>query len=177
MTPSQSLLIAAAGGRRALKRAAAELERLGPEHKRALVALAAERGLILPPEAASWPAKRLLRRALGRSEAARERRNPIRRDGGFRCAHCGAEVAPGGARVRDHCPACLRSLHVDRVPGDRANPCGGLLDPVGLERVGGQWVIRYRCRRCGAAGRCRAHPGDDPEALAAASALPAAGEI
>ena len=73
------------------------------------------------------------------------RTNPIRRDAPFTCAHCGAGGAIGGARVRDHCPGCLRSLHVDRVPGDRAASCGGILDPVDLTLEGrgqGKWVFR-----------------------------------
>ena len=166
----EALLAAAGAGRRALKRAAAELDARGPAAKAGLVALVAGRGVILPEEAAGWPGKRLLRRARGRDAAAQVRRNPIRRDEAFTCAHCGGEAAPGGTRVRDHCGACLRSLHVDEVPGDRASTCGGLMDPVGLEVVGGEAVIRYRCRRCGAARRCRAHPGDDAAALAAISA-------
>ncbi len=162
----EALLTEAGAGRRALKRAAAALDAMEPGAKGALVALARERGVELPDEAAGWPGKRLLRRALAREEAARERSNPIRRDGAFTCGGCDAAVAPGGGRVRDHCPRCLRSLHVDVVPGDRAAGCGGLMDPTGLELRGGEAVIHYRCRRCGAAGRCRAHPDDDAVALA-----------
>lgn len=49
-----------------------------------------------------------------------------------------------------HCPRCLRSLHVDVVPGDRAAECGGILDPVRAEQRHGDWVLIYRCRECGA---------------------------
>jgi len=166
----KALLTGASEGRRALKRLGAELDARGPGWKAGLVALAGERGVVLPAEAAGWPGKKLLRRAQGRDAEARVRRNPIRRDEAFTCAHCGAGAAPGGARVRDHCPACLCSLHVDEVPGDRAADCAGVLDPIGLEVAAGESVIRYRCRRCGAERRCRAHPGDDPTALAALSA-------
>ena len=36
-----------------------------------------------------------------------------------------------------------------------------VLVPTGLETVGGQTVIHYRCERCGEPHRNRAHPEDD----------------
>jgi hypothetical protein len=105
--------------------------------------------------------KRLVRRLLDRAAGAQVRTNPIHRDEAFACQHCGADVPPGGAPVRDHCPRCLRSLHVDVVPGDRAAGCGGLLDPAALLlESGGQRVIFHKCRSCGAQRRVRAHPED-----------------
>lgn len=160
----------AAQGRRALKHEAQALDREGEDAKRGLIAEAGRRGVPLPEEAALWPGKRLLRRAMGRESEARQRQNPIRRDEGFTCASCGAEVPPGGARVRDHCPRCLRSLHLDVVPGDRAAGCGGIMDPVSIEITGGEARLSLRCRRCGARARVRAHEGDDPKALAQLSA-------
>ena len=79
------------------------------------------------------------------------------RDEGFVCAVCGAEVPPNGVTSRDHCPRCLASRHVDILPGDRQNPCGGVLRPVGAEphpKKG--FVIRYRCEKCGASVRNKA---------------------
>ena len=123
--------------------------------------------------------KRLVRRLLDRAAGAQIRTNPIHRDESFDCRHCGAAVPPGGAPVRDHCPRCLRSLHVDVVPGDRAADCGGLLDPAALLlESGGQRVILHRCRACGAERRVRAHPDDawplslNPAELAAGRAAP-----
>ncbi len=141
-----------------------------------LLVEARRRGADLPDEAASWPGKRLIRRARGAEAAARVRRNPIVIDEAFCCEHCGREVPPGGGRVRDHCPVCLRSKHVDVVPGDRAADCGGLMDPVALELGGrAQAVIRYRCRSCGYEHRNRAaldvDPPDDPEQLRRLAAL------
>lgn len=105
--------------------------------------------------------KRLVRWLLDRAAGAQVRTNPIHRDEAFTCAHCAAAVPKGGAPVRDHCPRCLRSLHVDVVPGDRAADCGGVLDPAALLlESGGQRVILHRCRRCGAERRVRAHPDD-----------------
>lgn len=81
----------------------------------------------------------------------------------FMCAECGAEVLPlarGG--YRNHCPHCLCSLHVDVNPGDRANDCGGVMEPVGAELTGSKgWVILHRCRRCGEVRRNKAAL-DDP---------------
>ena len=96
---------------------------------------------------------------------------------GFVCTRCGADVPPlANGSYRNHCPACLHSLHVDVNPGDRASDCGGLLAPIGVEQSGKKgWVIVHRCERCGAVRRNKAalddpvHP-DDLEALAALSA-------
>ena len=136
-----------------MKRLAARLDEQ-PSEREALA-----RALGLPAE---WPAKKLLRHGLDRSGASQLRRNPIRRDEAFLCLRCGHEVPTGGARVRDHCPRCLFSQHVDRVPGDRAADCGGLLEPVGLDGP----VIQYRCQRCGHTARNRAHDQDDIVGLA-----------
>ncbi|RIK37117.1 MAG: RNHCP domain-containing protein [Chloroflexi bacterium] len=68
---------------------------------------------------------------------------------GFCCEHCQQLVQPvTNGSYRNHCPFCLRSKHVDIVPGDRRNPCGGLMDPIGL-RVGRKgYQLVFRCRRC-----------------------------
>ena len=134
-----------------VKRWGATLDLPGSEALRmALVAEARARGVDLPNEAVSWPGKRLLRRALGRDELAQVVRTLTRIDEGFRCAHCGAEVPRHGRTARNHCPHCLRSMHVDVFPGDRAAACGGVLDPVGLELRRGHPFIRFLCQRCGA---------------------------
>lgn len=97
----------------------------------------------------------------------------------FACEHCGAAVQPlRNGSVRNHCPVCLHSKHVDVHPGDRASTCQGLMVPVGVEQSGKKgWVILYRCVRCAAQGRNRAaldDPGqpDDWNALIALSAPP-----
>ena len=81
----------------------------------------------------------------------------------FTCAHCGAQVQPlRNGSVRNHCPACLHSRHVDVQPGDRASDCGGVMAPVGIEQSGKKgWVIVHRCLKCGHTGRNRAAL-DDP---------------
>lgn len=66
-----------------------------------------------------------------------------------------------GGSYRNHCPRCLCSLHVDINPGDRANDCGGVLEPVGVEQGKKGWVIVHKCRTCGEVRRNRAAL-DDP---------------
>lgn len=82
----------------------------------------------------------------------------------FTCAVCGEEVRPLAAGgYRNHCPACLHSLHVDVNPGDRASDCAGVLEPVAVEHSGKKgWIIVHRCRRCGALRRNKAAL-DDPD--------------
>ena len=161
MTELEPLLAEAGASRGALKRVAKLVDE-DPELRAQLIARVGQ--------GADWSSKRLLRHALGRSEQAQERRSPVRIDEAFACAYCGQQVPPGGARVRDHCPSCLRSLHLDVVPGDRAADCGGRMDPVGVEQAGGDWILSYTCSRCGHRHRVRAHPGDDIAAIAKVSA-------
>ncbi len=101
------------------------------------------------------PGKKLVRIVLDRGEGAQVRTNPIARDEAFACSHCAREVPLGGRRPRDHCPYCLYSQHVDVVPGDRAERCGGALIPVGVAPGHDGLDILYRCERCGAARRNR----------------------
>ncbi|WP_419719639.1 RNHCP domain-containing protein [Maritalea porphyrae] len=69
-----------------------------------------------------------------------------------RCAHKIEKLSNGS--FRNHCPACLWSKHVDILPGDRANPCKGLMEPIGLHwhpKKG--WQIIHKCSICGHIGR------------------------
>lgn len=81
---------------------------------------------------------------------------------GFTCVECGAVVRPlANGSVRNHCPHCLHSLHVDVGPGDRGSDCGGVLVPVAVEPDRkGDWALVHRCRRCGAVRRNRAALND-----------------
>ena len=86
-----------------------------------------------------------------------EQKRFTKNDNGFLCAHCGKEVLPLGFTSRNHCPFCLWSLHVDVNPGDRANTCGGQMEPIRTEpdpKKG--FVIVHRCTRCGEIHRNRA---------------------
>lgn len=68
----------------------------------------------------------------------------------FICENCGARVKNLDYTARDHCPQCLYSKHVDIMPGDRANPCKGLLKPIDIEKnKKADYKIIYRCVKCG----------------------------
>lgn len=66
---------------------------------------------------------------------------------------------------RNHCPACLHSLHVDIRPGDRANLCRALMQPLALLAGHGDWQLLHRCTRCGHLQLNRISADDDPEQL------------
>ncbi|MBI3159657.1 MAG: RNHCP domain-containing protein [Chloroflexi bacterium] len=65
----------------------------------------------------------------------------------FICENCGEQVRGDG--YTNHCPACLWSKHVDVNPGDRAEACRGLMQPVAVEHKKGEYRILQRCLTCG----------------------------
>ncbi len=65
----------------------------------------------------------------------------------FVCIKCQHKVSGNG--YTDHCPECLTSLHVDVNPGDRAESCHGVMDPVAVIRKGDYYIINYICKKCG----------------------------
>ena len=69
-------------------------------------------------------------------------------DESFICENCGHDVEKLKVTARDHCPYCLYSKHVDINPGDRQNPCKGLLKPIGIEKFKDTYKIIYKCTRC-----------------------------
>jgi hypothetical protein len=77
----------------------------------------------------------------------------VARNDGFVCENCGKQIGPivYGGSYRNHCPFCLYSKHVDGgVPGDRANRCQGLMEPVGVKtKSGGEFTLVHRCVKCG----------------------------
>lgn len=88
----------------------------------------------------------------------------------FTCVHCGKTVVAAAKTCRNHCPHCLTSLHVDINPGDRANPCGGVMDAVGYELDAKKGIaLIFSCRRCGERRRNKANREepmpDDYEAI------------
>lgn len=77
-------------------------------------------------------------------------KNFQKNDEGFICKNCGTLVEPLGYSSRDHCNRCLCSLHIDIMPGDRLNPCKGILKPIDVEVDSKKgYVIVYRCEKCG----------------------------
>lgn len=70
------------------------------------------------------------------------------RDENFTCENCNYNVKKLNYTARDHCPNCLYSKHVDINPGDRANPCHGLLVPISIEKFKNTYKIIYKCQKC-----------------------------
>lgn len=83
----------------------------------------------------------------------------------FTCKHCHTHVKGNG--YTDHCPKCLYSKHVDKDPGDRAEECGGMMEPVRMEGTAKEYLIVHRCEKCDLERRVKAAPEDDPEAILA----------
>lgn len=100
----------------------------------------------------------------------------VARDDGFKCDHCSREVEPirFGGSYRNHCPFCLWSKHVDLdIPGDRANPCGGMMEPTGVfSRRNGEFVLVHGCAKCGMERHNRVAGDDDAELLTKLSGIP-----
>jgi len=81
----------------------------------------------------------------------------------FKCENCGHEVK--GTGYTNHCPICLWSKHVDVNPGDRLEICGGLMEPVGIEQRGGDYLIIHKCQKCGIKKKNKSSEDDNFEEL------------
>jgi len=70
---------------------------------------------------------------------------------GFICKNCKKQVeAIKKGSIRNHCPFCLCSLHVDNSIGDRLNPCKGIMYAVFIEyNTKKTWQILHKCSKCG----------------------------
>ena len=71
----------------------------------------------------------------------------IRKTEDFVCEKCGFSVVGDG--YTNHCSQCLWSKHVDVFPGDRAGKCGSMMEPVGVEKKGKEYIITHKCVKCG----------------------------
>lgn len=72
----------------------------------------------------------------------------IRKKENFICDHCGVPVIGNG--YTNHCPNCLYSKHVDKdLPGDRLSFCNGLMEPIKIESIHGDFLIVHKCKKCG----------------------------
>src|SRR5262245_42555945 len=83
----------------------------------------------------------------------------------FVCEHCGNHVV--GTGYTNHCPKCLWSKHVDIDPGDRAETCGGLMEPTRVEGSTPHYRIVHTCTKCAAVRRIDMSDDDGPEAILA----------
>lgn len=87
-------------------------------------------------------------------------------DSGFVCSNCGADVPKLWITSRNHCNKCLSSMHLDIEPGDRAAGCGGIMDPVeAVVSPKKGYIIKHRCRRCGAERNNKSAPDDSFERI------------
>lgn len=87
-------------------------------------------------------------------------------DNSFICVFCVKYVDKLGYTSRNHCPFCLHSLHVDNNPGDRANTCRGVLEPVGIEiKPQKGYVINFVCKKCNAKVNNIAAKDDNPKKI------------
>jgi len=66
----------------------------------------------------------------------------------FICENCNKTIEKAKHTARDHCNFCLYSKHVDINPGDRKNPCKGLMTPIGIEKYKNTYKIIYKCSKC-----------------------------
>ncbi len=90
----------------------------------------------------------------------------IKNDNAFVCQNCGKEVSPLKYTSRNHCPYCLHSIHIDIVPGDRANTCLGLMKPFMVEPSSKKgYIISYKCTKCGEIKRNKSADDDDFDVL------------
>ena len=77
----------------------------------------------------------------------------------FICANCGNKVS--GTGFTNHCSKCLWSKHVDIFPGDRLEVCGGMMEPVSVERKGDSYILKQKCVSCGKEARIKVSQNDD----------------
>ncbi len=86
----------------------------------------------------------------------------------FVCEKCGFFVQGNG--YTNHCPQCLWSKHVDVFPGDRKGDCGGMMEPIEVQKKGDEYVIIHKCLKCGVIKPNKASKDDDFDILVKISA-------
>ncbi|MBQ9791285.1 MAG: RNHCP domain-containing protein [Clostridia bacterium] len=90
----------------------------------------------------------------------------IKNDNGFICKNCGKDVPPLKYTSRNHCPYCLHSIHIDNIPGDRANTCLGIMEPIDVEPSSKKgYIITFRCKKCKEVKRNKMADDDDYDKL------------
>lgn len=86
----------------------------------------------------------------------------------FTCEKCGIFVASNG--YTNHCPECLWSKHVDVFPGDRAEKCCGMMEPIGIEVKNKEYTITHKCVKCGHTKPNKSVPEDNFDMITQVSA-------
>lgn len=86
---------------------------------------------------------------------------------GFTCKACGALVPPAKSTCRNHCNICLASEHVDdKLPGDRASGCKGLMKAIQAEGTDpDRLILTHKCARCGKVQRNKVAQDDTRDAI------------
>ena len=54
---------------------------------------------------------------------------------------------------------------MDINPGDRQETCLGMMEPIGIEERGGEYIILHRCIKCGFEKKNKSSKDDDFEVL------------
>lgn len=83
----------------------------------------------------------------------------------FVCEKCGTKNIGNG--FTNHCFKCLWSKHVDINPGDRAESCGGMMEPIKIDLEKGKYLINHKCVKCGFQKRKGVEKNDDFDAVIA----------
>lgn len=85
----------------------------------------------------------------------------------FKCKNCSKDNEKLRGSCRNHCAACLFSLHVDKeFPGDRESDCHGLMKPIKIDKDGKKgWIITHKCLKCGAEKINKAADDDNFDAI------------
>ena len=98
------------------------------------------------------------------------------RDNYFTCRYCGRSVPNTsiGTRHRNHCPWCLRSIHLDEQTGDRSSSCNGIMEPIAISVRKGEWILIHRCNDCGTLKANRIAGDDNEMALLSLAVRPVA---
>jgi len=81
----------------------------------------------------------------------------------FICEKCGTKIK--GKGFTNHCPNCLWSKHVDIHPGDREEICAGLMEPTAAEVKKDDYLIHFKCLRCGFKHKVHAAKNDNFEII------------
>lgn len=84
----------------------------------------------------------------------------------FVCEKCGSKTL--GSGYTNHCPNCLHSKHVDIFPGDRADSCGGLMEPIAYDGKD----IYFKCLKCKIIRKNKPLNDDNKDVLVEISANP-----
>lgn len=69
----------------------------------------------------------------------------------FLCENCWKQIEKDlNWSVRNHCPFCLFSKHLDdNFPWDRLSQCWWLMEPIDIDYKKNKWnMVKHRCLKC-----------------------------